>query len=652
MFEAYSVAVRVSLINNATTGLMGIASAFAKAHGNAVALQGQLDKIKGALLAGGALAGTGLFGLSLIEKTVPAAREYAHQIQQMNVAGMKQVEIAKAVKAAWGSAKDVPTASATENLKAIREFRMVFGDTQHAIANMATVQKLQAVLANTNNGHGGNYGDQAYTVAKALEMRGATLNPAMFNQQADLMTKAIIASGGKVGPQDFLSNIIYGRRAAYGWDNTFTYSILPTLIQEMKGSGGGGARGPGNALMSAYAAVVGGTVPQKALKVWDSLGLIDKSKVEWTKAGEMKGVRPGGIVGADIFQANPYAWAQTVLLPAMKSRGITDPAKVRETMQYLFPNRTASIMDQMVTQAWKFERDKNLIQGAQGLSGYYRLLQKDPKMAEVAFHQQWNNVKTQLGLQVLPMLIVATQKATVGLSMMARAMEAHPKLTKALVVGFTALAGAMAISGTVILIGTAFSMIGIAAPIVAAGVGALAAAIGAISAPVMVVVGAVAVLGVALFNMAKHWDTSKGVLENIRAEIGMFFSWIGEKVKSLLGFLPVGMRPATAADVAAAKSRPWSAPVTAGQPLFDLTPRGLAPKPSTQFGQAGSTLPAFVKPSSAPAKPAAGDVYLDAKKVGKVVWNQGARDMDRASRTGGGGIDPGLNLSPVGARYA
>src|SRR5581483_10143561 len=143
------------------------------------------------------------------------------------------------------------------------------------------VQQLQAVLQNVR---GGNAKDEAYTVARALEMKGAARNAGQFEAAADLMTKAIIASGGKVTAQDFLTAFKYGRAATLGWDDRFTFGILPTLIQEMKSAGGsGGAGGPGNALMSAYAAVVGGTVPQKALKLWHKLGLLDPSKIVWDK---------------------------------------------------------------------------------------------------------------------------------------------------------------------------------------------------------------------------------------------------------------------------------------------------------------------------------------------------------------------------------
>lgn len=645
MFEAYSVAIRISLINGVTSGLMNISRAFAKTHGDAEKLKRQLDAIKFKLLAGGVLAGTGLFGLSLIEKTVPAAREYAHQIQQMNVAGMRQVEIAQSVAEAWKAAGAAPTATAAENLKAIRELRMVFGDTQHAIANVVTVQKLQAVLQNAEaSGHKLGMGDQAYTVAKALEMRGATRTPGEFTAQSDMMTKAIIASGGKVTPQDFLNNIIYGRRAAYGWDNAFTYTILPTLIQEMKGGGSGGARGPGNALMSAYAAVVGGTIPQKALKVWSELGLIDRSKVVWTKAGEMKGVKPGGISGSEVFQANPYQWAQQVLLPAMQRRGLNSPEQMRQTLQYLFPNRTASIMDQMVMQAWKFQRDQRLIQGAQGLGAYNQLVKNDPFMAQQALEAQWTNVKTRLGLAVLPMLITGTVKLTAVLTALSNWMGAHQGMTKGLVLGFTALSAAMAFGGTVMLLSAAFDGLALAASVlaiplgtVAAGLVALMAPIIVAAAPILLCVGALAALGIALYEGFKHIDVIKGALTS-------FWNWLSSLFTGAIDLLTgrSGSNHVTHQDVQGA---PYN--VQAARQGHAVTHRDAAPGAASPRGRSP-----YVAPVSPQKSSFTGDVHMDGQKVGQVVWRHQADAMDRASLASTGGYDPGMTLAPTGLGYA
>lgn len=461
MFEAYKVATTLTLTNH-VSGVLGLISRdFMKTKAEAAALQLELKKIKLLGMSGAILGGAGFMGLMAIKGAVKPASDYVHQLELAKAAGMQQLEIAQATTAAWKATGTVMTTTATSNMAAIRELRMVFGDTQDAVKNMPTVQRLQAILQNVR---GGNAHDEAYTVAKALEMKGAVRNPAQFENAADLMTKAMIASGGKVAAQDFLSAFKYGRSATIGWDDRFTYGILPTLIQEMKSSGGsGGAGGPGNALMSAYAAVVGGTVPQKSLKVWQSIGMLDPSKIVWDKVGSAKGLRPGGITGSDVFQQDPYRWTQTFLVPALVKAGYDTEAKQRQVLQYLFPNRTAGfVMSQMALQGWKFDRDQRLIGQASGLSAYDEMIKRDPEMAMRALGAQWENFKTALGIGLVPILIPFLRNLTTAFNALADFAQKHPTLTQGLMATFAGLSLLATIGGALLVASAGIKMIGLA----------------------------------------------------------------------------------------------------------------------------------------------------------------------------------------------
>lgn len=602
MFEAYSVGVKLSLISNVAAGLVAIAHQMARTHGNAVQLQNQLNRIRLTLAAGGALVAAGAFGFLLIDKAVKPATEYAHQLAQMQLAGMKNLEIARATAAAWNAAYSTPTSTATENLAAIRELRMVFGDTNHAIQNMPVVQRLQAILANTS-GSGGH--DEAYTVAKALEMKGATRTPGEFNTQADLMAKAIIAAGGKITARDFLGTFKYGRSATIGWSDQFTYSILPTLIQEMRGAGNGGAGGPGNALMSAYATVVGGTIPQKALKVWQSLGLLDPSKIVWTRAHEAKGVGPGGVVGSALFQTNPYAWAQTILIPALHKAGKDSEKDVRQTMQYLFPNRTAGfIMQQMTMQGWKFDRDRKLIAGTMGLGGYDAMVHNDPKMVYAALMAQWENALTALGITIMPALIKATWTLTTVIRSLGQWMIKHQTAVKILAVAFVALSAAMEIGGTILLIVGAFA--GLA--LVMSG-GTIAIAIAAVTA---------ALAGLAY--VASQWDDKKSTWQNIGDILvnvgkGMWNLWVGLD---------------TFIDNILASPFKW---------LWNNLVKG-------EMAMASQS--PFVPSNSGGGRGGHGNVYIDGHKVGAIVTHHQARAAGGAN-TGSSFFDGLMDLAPVAA---
>lgn len=459
MFEAYSVGVRLQLIDGVSRGLSTMSRLFAKTNTEAKALQLRLNRIKTLGVVGAAIGGAGFMGLGTIAKAIKPAEEYAHQLAQMNVSGMKQLEIVKSINAAWEAGKVIPTSSAMENLKAIRELRMVFGNTSEAIQFMPAVQKVDAVLQSLLHMEKGQAHDQAYDVAKALEMKGAIKTPEMFLTEANLMTKAMIASGGKISPADFHLAFKYGRAATIAWDNDFTYKILPTLIQEMKtkGGSGGGQGGPGTAMMSAYSAIVGGRVQQKALQLWRQLGLVDLNKAVWTKVGELKGIRPGGIRGSEEFQANPFNWSQNHLNPALKAHGYVTEAQQRQALQYLFPNRTAGfLMTQMVLQPWKFARDKVLIEQAGGVESYNKLLKTDPVMAKMGLMKQWESLQASLAYTILPELIGVYTKMSKVIKTVIGFTRKHETTTKLLVGAFVGLLGVMAISGPIIVLTQGF----------------------------------------------------------------------------------------------------------------------------------------------------------------------------------------------------
>lgn len=624
MFEAYRVAVRVSLVNQVTAGLITMSRQFAQVHGQVGNLQGRLNSLKLTMLKGGALVGAGAVGFGLLAKTLTPAKEYAHQLALMNVSGLEHVEVLRSIQAAWNATRVVPTTLAADNLAAIRELRMVFGDTQHAIANMPMVQKLQAVLKDFR-GDVGAATDEAYTVAKALEMKGAVRNPQEFGTQANLMLKAIVASGGKVTGGDFLSTFKYGRAATAGWSDEFAYQILPTLIQEMKSSGGsGGSGGPGSSLMSAFAAVVGGTVPQKALKVWEKLGLLNPSKVVYDRVGSAKGLRPGGIKGGDLFQANPYQWVQDVLLPAFKRAGYDDDKKKRGALQYLFPNRTAGfVMQQMALQSFKFERDRSLIRKASGLEAYDRLLKTDPEMAQAALHTQWKNLLATLGFQIMPTVLRWTQRLIGGLQSLGAFFRNHSTLAKVLMFSLAGLSAAMMFGGTVLLLSAAVRGLGLALGVMGgvlpafstglAGVAGIAglSALGPILLAIAAGLGAVYVVS----KVIKTLDTSSNV---------------DEKHHPGMRFMPTGHGGHWVRDASLDQThfgQHW-VPIARGGGKWvadDAKSPGVMPRAQKQ-----------------PPVEVTTNIHLDGERVSRVVTKHQARSASRAV-TGAAGFDPQMH---------
>lgn len=459
--DAWKIGVSIAMTSNASAVLGVLGRDLFGMGKQAEALTSKLGLVRlAAIGAVGVIAGGA--ALTGMVKLVEHGKELIHQQALFKAAlldsGMSAqdmaLETAKVTAAAWKNTQDVMGTGVAENLKNIRELRMVFGDTQEALSNLKVVTQAQMVMESVR-GHGA--GDQVFDMAKALEIKGVSMDPAHFNKLIDAMVKAAVASGGKVLGSDFFSAFKFGRTATQGWDDNFVGTILPTLIQEMKSGGGsgGGVGGPGNALQSAFQAVVGGVMSNKAADEFLRLGIVDPTKVIRTTTGAVKGIAPGGVQGASQFQADPYQWVQNVLVPALQKAGDNTPDKMREEIAHLFVNRTAQqMMTMFATQQQRFQKDATLITGAGGIDAQQALLANDPAMKMKAFTEAWQNLLTALGAPLVETAYHMLDSLTAGLNHLAMFAAAHPDTV--LVIGeVTAALAALAVVMGAFAIGSA-----------------------------------------------------------------------------------------------------------------------------------------------------------------------------------------------------
>jgi TP901 family phage tail tape measure protein len=333
---------------------------------------------------------------------------------------------------------------------------MVFGDTADAIKFLPQMQTIQAVLDNVLHGTGGiGAKDVAFTAAKMLELRGASMNPEMFQQQADLITKAVIASGGKVTPQMLLQAQKYAGIGGTSFNNDFMYGVLPTLVQELGGSS------TGTSLTSMYRALVGGRMDKRSLAVWQRLGLADTTHADIGKDTAM--LNPRAIQGSDLFKSNPFRYVQEVLLPALRAHGIVSQADQSAAIDQLFSNRNAArIANILGTQGQRIMKDFDLISGAGSTSAYSQMMKHDPEMGYRALGAQWENLKTSLGITLVPILIPFLRNVTSAFNSLAGFAERHPTLTQGLMVTFAGLSLMATIGGGLMIAGAGFRLIGVA----------------------------------------------------------------------------------------------------------------------------------------------------------------------------------------------
>ncbi len=152
------------------------------------------------------------------------------------------------------------------------------------------------------------------------------------------------------------------------------------------------------ALASFRQTLVGGKMTNKAAEQFVKLGLIDPAAVIKTKTGSVKGVRPGGIVGADLASENPFEWVQKYLKPALDKKGITDPNRISEMLAHLFGNRFSEQMANiLLNQQQRILKDRGLIEHAPGSEATDKLRAADPKVALMDLAAGLNSFLSALG---------------------------------------------------------------------------------------------------------------------------------------------------------------------------------------------------------------------------------------------------------------
>lgn len=463
MAEAYRIGVTLAL-ENQVTGVLGIISrGFVQTEEKAIALQKSLAQIKAIGLSGAIMGGLGFMGLKAIEGAVDPAKEYVHQLEMAKIAGMSQLEIAEATKAAWQTTGTVMSSSVSDNIKVIGELRTVLGNTEEAVRFMPGMQKLGDVLQSMT---GKKAEGLAYTTMTAIEQMGGTvdprtgqIDPERAQRMIDLMTKASIATHGKVSPQEWS---MFAKQASGVVKNMSPEDLIMNMapiIQEM-----GGARA-GTALTSMYQQIVGGVMPQRVVADWEKFGLIDMNKVSATRTGVRVG--QGGIVGEDVFKANPLQWVESVLIPHLEKQGIKQE-QISDEIMRLFSRQTsqreASIM---ATQLVRIHKDVAMAQSAMGTApSYDELMESDPYMASKQAEAQWENLKVVFGLEVIPILIPALHKFGEAMHGLTTFFRNNPFLAKAIMgiaIAFTGLmflgAAGAGIAGSIKMIGLAFKFL-------------------------------------------------------------------------------------------------------------------------------------------------------------------------------------------------
>lgn len=398
--------------------------------------------------------GAGHAAASIIEHTAKAASDRAHEETRMRASGMTQDEIEEADKLAGDLSKKYKSISQTEIMHTARNVRAVVGTFEEATKILDPLMQLRTVAMGAHPEKAEELGEDFDKLIKGMEIKGVTQDLPKFEHYIDGMAKALNVFGDTLRPTDYYEMFKYGRAATNALSDQFMLQTAPTLAQELGGSSAG------KALSSFYTQMVGGKMSNKAVEALQEYGLIDPNKVIKTSTGNVKGVKPGGVVGSEYLQpgsTDPYQWVNKVLLPHLAAKGVTDPAKIQEVIAAIASQTTtAQMMSIFATQQARIQKDAALSQGAKGRESAQLYQEHDPKIAAKAVTAQAENLLGNLGKPMAGPATKGLNWLASGLSWAAENADKHPDKAVPAATWGTAMLGAMAADGAHSLWGKVF----------------------------------------------------------------------------------------------------------------------------------------------------------------------------------------------------
>ncbi|NHQ90273.1 phage tail protein [Janthinobacterium lividum] len=397
-------------------------------------------------MAGAGATATGAVLGAPVVKGLNEAKHYQTEVGRVNALGLGDKVSAEAV----AFARNMKTygTSQLDNLQLMRDGMSAFADVHHAEMVAPTLAKMKfANHAFFGEEEGADNERKFMDMLKVIELRGGLESKEKFEAQANIVQQVITATGGRVGPNEWLNMIKTGGIAAKGLkDDAFYYQMEP-LVQEMSGNR------VGTSLMSAYQNLYQGRTTKRSVKKLDEFGLIgDKSKVTPDKAGQIAFLDPGALLGSELFRENQFEWMEKVLLPQLAKKGITEKKHVLDAIGSIFSNRTASnLYSQMYLQRVQIHKNEKLNRGAADIGTLDKLGRDSAAGKELEAQSKLANLKLTMGEKILPLYAQGLELAISTVQRLNGFMERNPTLAKVMITAFAVLAGILLVLGPLML---------------------------------------------------------------------------------------------------------------------------------------------------------------------------------------------------------
>lgn len=514
MFEAYSVAVRISLVNHVSSALMGLARDFKATDAQASALQKRIESIKTGLKGGIIATGAGLALAGMFKPAIDDAMKFERAMLRLkDIGGMSPVFLNQIRgEALSGKYKGI---AATETIDLFRDLHAAFGNAKDA-------HEFLPIFAGVARVTQGKYGKSAISgeadvkaLGQVAERRFGTKSPAAMESVLDLAMKMQNASGGAVTPTDLRAFMARLGAMQMGMSNDGIMKMW-ALMQEQGGSKAG------TALNSALQNLVNGRGTEGSGYVLRKIGWVDEAVNQkhlkdiygqsWSK--HVNKVTANSLVNADEAKKDYVGWIESNGLPLISKyldqQGITDPSKrLSETTSLLaqaLSNRLGADSSALIaTQLPRILKDYNLADNSAGAKASIASYDESPMAKFQKLSADYETAMINLGLAALPVLIPMVNRLASVFKSFNEYANKNPENVKTIAKGLLGLSAALVGFGTLAVVVNGFKALSLVLgfPSIggAAGIKGIAAAIGSAGATGTLLFG-LAALGLAVGAMA------------------------------------------------------------------------------------------------------------------------------------------------------
>jgi len=510
-FEAYSVAIKLSLINGVTYGLLLISKGLQGANVSAEEFQGRLTKIGKQMAVGGALVGAGAAIAAPFIFAIDRAAELQKQMLGIQVAARgttsQMVDMRHAIEG-------VASQTVFSNIDVAKMGKLVATGTGLAAPDVTKLLPEYAKFADVQYLMKGTDYNQSVTDAIRLAHTAQHYDPASLGKYLDLLTKAsFVVPGGlnEVGNALKYSQGM-GKTALGIGDEQMV--LMTALLNRL---GFAGSRGGTNLIAAMSRTIPGvfgsGLLAGKSGEALKRMGFTDpQGHSTIFTDGKFDTFKWMGHLSDYVsreFASHPEAIARQDIM---------------KNFQYAFGvqgSRVASLLSspQAISQ---------LKMLGQTFSGYGGVDSIQSMFANQSAEQKYMNAKTnfvsamtELGYTLLPLATVALTKLNAKMQTMISWMSANPDAVKKIAEGFLILSGVLITGGLITMIAAACS-----------GFALLGLLIGGISLPFALFLGAVTALTLGVRYLYQNWST---IWPQIKSGFVAFGSWIINFFSNLWG---------------------------------------------------------------------------------------------------------------------